>query len=437
MKEIRNLNNKVLATGDNIKDVLKEETSARKAGPRKSFKNADLRDLDLSFLKLFASNDASSQRRSDFMGSDFSGSNLYGAEFSGIDFRGCNFTDCDMRRVSMVMCDLTGACLNNVDMSSVTENKTGYSTWITSTVFDNVHSEGGDFQGAMLHTESANGSVFVEGNFEDVNFNKDWNGATFHCCNLEDSSPGTYPPSVGAKFGVNISKCNVKDMLLDRCPSLPTEMKDCKVCDSVWVPGWEGEDDRWDVARKKTEAVERSSMDALIAKYQAQYDAEQAKYEKDRLAKKAAADKAYREKIAKWDAQIKKQQEDAEKSAKALVQQVQVDSVQHDKVSATKVKSLPPLTATFEPKPVSFTNGKHFIRIMFNRALRVGWRTVRDQGFNTVGGTITRVSRVSGRSDYWQLEVKPTTTGDITITTTDALRGKSGQAPTSVTVVIK
>ena len=428
--EIRNLDGDILAVGTDVKSILEAETcSSISTTRRKSFKRADLRNMDLTDVVMCASTDAQSGRRSDFMGSDFSGSNLMGAKLAGLDLRGCDFTDCDFRKAGITMCDITGARLDGVDMGAYTENRTGYSTWITRTIFDDVHAEEGDFGSAMLSAVSASGAMFKNCNFEYANFNGDWDGATFHTCNLEDSSPGTpVAGTPGAKFGVSVCECNTKDMLLDGCPCLPTEIVECELPVKTWISKWEGEDDRWDVTRKETQDIEREKLMSLYTRIAAEYQ-EKADAE---VAKRKAETDALIAKAQQYEMYYQARQAEAERA------QMISQRASQEVTTAAKVVTLPQLTGTFESKPVSFINGSHRIRIEFNRALRVGWRTVLNQGFVVAGGEITRVQRVNGRSDYWELTVKRMgNENSIVITSTEALIGSGGQqlkTPATVTI---
>ena len=417
--ELRNLDGDILATGSTVKSILEAETCSRvSTAQRKSFKRADLRNMNLTDVVMCASTDAKSGRRSDFMGADFSGSNLMGAKLAGLDLRGCDFTDCDFRKASITMCDMTSARLDGVDMGAYTENRTGYSTWITRTIFDDVHAEEGDFGSAMLSAVSAVGALFKNCNFEYANFNGNWDGATFHKCNLEDSNPGTpVAGTEGAKFGVSICECNTKDMLLDGCPCVPTEITECDLPVKTWVSTWTLEDDHWDVTRKKTRDIERGKLmifyERIAAEYQAKADA--------KVAKRKAETDALIAKAQQYERDYQARQAEAERARMVS------DRARQEVSTASKVATLPQLTGAFEPKPVSFINGVHRIRIEFNRALRVGWRTVLNQGFVVTGGKITRVQRVNGRSDYWELTVKPAGAGSIVITSTESLVGSGGQ----------
>ena len=428
--EIRNLDGDILATGSTVKSILEAETcSSVSTTRRKSFKRADLRNMDLTDVVMCASTDAQSGRRSDFMGADFSGSNLMGAKLAGLDLRGCDFTDCDFRKAGISMCDMTGARLDGVDMGAYTENRTGYSTWITRTIFDDVIANEGDFGSAMLSAVSAVGALFTNCNFEYVNFNGNWDGATLHTCNLEDSIPGNPVAGMeGAKFGVALCECNTKDMLLDGCSCIPIEITDCELPVKTWVSMWALDDDRWDVTRKKTRNIERAKLMSLYARIAAEYQAEM----DAKIAKRKAETDALIAKAQQYERDYQARQAEAE-SARMVSQRASQEIT-----AAAKIATLPQLTGTFESKPVSFINGSHRIRIEFNRALRVGWRTVLNQGFVVAGGKITRVQRVNGRSDYWELTVKRTgAENSIVITSTEALIGSGGQwLKTAATVTI-
>ena len=426
MIEIKDLDGDVITSGDNIRSILMNATSPN-IRTRISFKRADLRNMDLSDVVICASTDASSSRRSDFMGADFSGSNMMGAQLAGLDLRGCNFTDCDFRNLSMSMCDLTGARFHNVDAGAYTENQTGYSTWITRTIFDRVCVTECDFEQAMLSADSAYSAIFKDCNFEDANFNSTWNGAAFYNCDMEDCNPGNpLPGGEGAKFGVSIYQCNMRDVSLKGCPDTPTEItSDVTV---TWQSSWIGEDDHWDTKRKIAQTDARNRAMNLYAAIQAQYQAE--------------ADAKAAKRKAKMDALIAKEQQYEQayqaRQAKAELARMAADKARQEVAAEVKTSTLPPLTGEFEIAHTAFTGRVYRVRIKFNRTLRVGWRTVRDQGFTVSKGTVTNARRVNKRSDFWELDIKPYGSGNVTITTTSALLGQGGYSlanNASVTII--
>ena len=427
--EIRNLDGDVIARGTDAKAVLKAETSAR-VHPmrRKSFKRADLRNLDLEGAEICASTDVNSSRRSDFMGTDFSGSKLKGATFAGLDLRAVNFTGCDMRGVHFVLCDLRGACLDDVDMTGYTENKTGYESWISECVLDRMRAADADFQGANLTAKSAANAVFRDCNFEDAGFKGDWNDATFYSCNLEDTYPGSYS-GPGAKFMVHLTHdCNIKDMLLLNCTGTPTTFPAnfVEIPDEAWdEDGFEveHEDDVFEESRKSAAAEERKRIYALAAKMMAQDDIRAAEARKKR--QQAQAD------------ELRLSAARREKEAQRLRDVVRVARQERARANAPKVAALPTLTGEFESGLVSVEGMTYRKRITFNRVLTTGYATVRDQGFRVTGGHVTGARRVDRRSDRWELTIVSDGSASMTVVSTDALRGKGGLTLDRLSTVIQ
>ena len=430
--EIRNLDGDVIARGTNVKAILEAETSAR-VHPmrRKSFKRSDLRNFDLEGAKICASSDVNSSRRSDFMGSDFSGAKLKGAQFVGLDLRAVNFTGCDMRGVMFALCDMRGACLDDVDMSGYTENKTGHVSWISECVLDRMRASDADFQEAQLSAKSAANATFRDCNFEDAGFKGNWNDATFCCCNLEDTFPGSYS-GPGAKFMVHLTPdCNTTDMLLLNCSGTPTTLPAdfVEIPDEAWdEDGFEVEhaDDLFEEKAKSAAVKARESIYALAEKMMAQ-DAVKAKQARERR-KQAQADEL-RASAARREAE-----------AQRLRDVVEATRQQRAQAIAPKVAALPPLTGEFEFGLVSVKGRIYRKRITFNRPLATGYATVRDQGFNVTGGLVTGARRVDRRSDRWELTIRSDGSGDMTVITTDALRGKGGRTleiPISTTIAVK
>ena len=431
---IINLDGDTIARGADIKAILKAETSSR-VHPmrRKSFKRADLRNLDLDGAEICASTDVNSSRRSDFMGSDFSGSNLKGATFAGLDLRAVNFTGCDMRGVTFVLCDLRGACLDDVDMSGYTEDKTGHVSWISECVLDRMRASDADFQEAQMSAKSAANAIFRDCNFEDAGFKGDWNDATFYSCNLEDTFPGSYTGQ-GAKFMVHLSPdCNTTDMLLTNCSGTPTTLPAdfVEVPDEAWdEDGFEveHEDDVFEESRKSAAAENRKRIYALAAKMMAQDAIRAAEARKQRQQAQADELRASRARQQK-EAQRLRDVVEAARQERARA------------IAATpKVMALPPLTGEFESGLVSVEGRNYRKRIMFNRVLATGYATVRDQGFRVTGGRVTGARRVDRRSDRWELTIMYdgwSTT--MLVVSTDALRGKGGrtlETPVSTTIQV-
>ena len=417
--EIRNLDGDVIAQGADVKTILAAETSARvRPMYRKSFKRADLRNLDLEGAKICASNDVHSSRRSDFMGSDFSGSKLKGAQFVGLDLRAVNFTDCDMRGVHIALCDMRGACLDNVDMSGYTEDKTGHVSWISECVLDRMRASGSDFQEAQMSAKSAANATFRDCNFEDAGFKGNWNDATFYCCNLEDTYPGSYQ-GPGAEFMVHLScDCNTKDMLLKNCSGTPTTLPEgyIEIPDEAWdEDGFEIEhaDDLFEQTHKSAAAEERKRIYALAEKMMAQDAIQAAEARKKR--QQVQADKV---KAAAARRQIEAQRL---RNEVELVRKRRVHAV------ASKVAALPLLVGSFDAGLASVEGRTYKKRITFSRALATGYATIRDQGFRVSGGRVTGARRVDRRSDRWELTIESDGSGNMSIVSTDALRGKGGK----------
>ena len=419
--EIRNLNGDMIAQGANVKAILEAETSSRvRVMERKSFKQADLRGLDLEGAKICASSDVKSSRRSDFMGADFSGAKLKDAQLVGLDLRAANFTGCDMRGVMLALCDMRGACLDDVDMSGYTEDKTGHTSWISECVLDRLRASDADFQEAQMTAKSAEGAIFRDCNFEDAGFKGVWNDATFYSCNLEDTYPGSHGPGIGAAFGVHLSPdCNTTDMFLEKCSYMPDTLPDdhVEIPDEAWdEDGFEveHEDDIFEQTRKSAAVEERKRIYALAAKMMAQ-DAIRAAQARE------ARQQAYANELR---ASAARREKEAQRLRDA------VESARQRRVTATapKVAALPPLTAEFESGSVSSGSGVYKKRITFNRPLATGYATVRDQGFRVMGGQVTGARRVDRRSDRWELTIKSDGPGSMVVTSTDVLRGKGGKS---------
>ena len=416
--EILNLDGEILATGLTVNAILEAETSSR-VHPlrRKSFKRADLRDLDLDSAVICASNNQKSSRRSDFMGADFSGSKLKGVNFSGLDLRGANFAGCDLRDTSFVVCDLTGVCFDDVDASAFTDAyKTGRSTWFMDCILDQVRATSADFREAHIGAISATRAVFHDCVFEDAGFNGDWDGATFLHCNLEDSNPGSYLASVlGARFGVSLLHCNTKDILLKGCPTTPTTLPDdyVETPDVAWdKDGFEveGMDDAFDLKRKAAESIRNAGRVAMMARYQA-------------LADKILAQDAIRDK------------------ARRVARNRHIgDRRRQVRLATKKVANLCPLEGSFTSYPKSIEGAVFKIQVAFNQPLSVGYATIRDHGFTVLGGYVTGARRVDGRSDRWEIKIrKDGGTKAITITSTAALKAKGNRglsSPISTTMLV-
>ena len=95
-------------------------------------------------------------------------------------------------------------------------------------------------------------------------------------------------------------------------------------------------------------------------------------------------------------------------------------------VAKAKAIPLEPFTGSFDmPEAVSrnFT-----VQFHTSEPLATGYAKVRDDGFAVDGGEVIAARRVDGRSDIWQLLIRPSSqSGPIVITSSAALRGRSGR----------
>ena len=431
--EIRNLDSEVIVEGVSVKAILEAETSPRvHTLRRKSFKRANLRNLNLEGAKICASSDVKSSRRSDFMGADFAGAKLKGAQLVGLDLRAANFTGCDMRGVMIALCDMRGACLDDVDMSGYTEDKTGHTSWVSECVLDRLRASDADFQEAQMTAKSAVGAVFRDCNFEDAGFKGVWNGATFYSCNLEDTYPGSHGAGQGAAFGVHLSPdCNTTDMFLEKCFQVPVTLPHdhVELPDEAWdEEGFEVEhaDDLFEEKAKSAAVKARESIYALAAKMIAQ---DAIRVEQAREKRKQARADELRASAAR-----------REKEAQRLRDVVEAARRQRAQAIAPKVAALPPLTGEFESGLVSHEGRIYKKRILFNRPLATGYATVRDQGFKVMRGRVTGARRVDRRSDRWELTIQSDGSGSMVVKSTDVLRGKGGltlETPVSTTIVVR
>ena len=66
------------------------------------------------------------------------------------------------------------------------------------------------------------------------------------------------------------------------------------------------------------------------------------------------------------------------------------------------------LTASFEDVPAEHDGSSVFtLRLAFSEAVRTSFRVLRDQAVSADGGTVRRARRVDGRSDLWEIHVRP------------------------------
>ncbi|WP_419553555.1 fibronectin type III domain-containing protein [Candidatus Poriferisodalis sp.] len=78
-----------------------------------------------------------------------------------------------------------------------------------------------------------------------------------------------------------------------------------------------------------------------------------------------------------------------------------------------------PLTAEFvaDTVPRAHTgSGKFTVRIQFSEAIRVSYKTLRDNLLAVTNGAVRKFKRVDGRSDLWEIHIRPNSTADVTLT---------------------
>ena len=75
------------------------------------------------------------------------------------------------------------------------------------------------------------------------------------------------------------------------------------------------------------------------------------------------------------------------------------------------------LTARFARAPAAHDGETAFkVRVAFSAAVAVGNRAFRDHGVAVSGGRVTKVRKVNGRRDRWEITVKPASLGDVRVT---------------------
>ncbi len=78
----------------------------------------------------------------------------------------------------------------------------------------------------------------------------------------------------------------------------------------------------------------------------------------------------------------------------------------------------PTLTAEFVAStvPHAHDGSREFtVRVQFSEPIAVSYRTLRDDLLDVTNGTALKFKRVDGRSDLWEIHVKPSGTGDVTL----------------------
>ena len=78
----------------------------------------------------------------------------------------------------------------------------------------------------------------------------------------------------------------------------------------------------------------------------------------------------------------------------------------------------PGLTARFVGLPSEHrgrARGPFSFRVLFSEAAAVNYKVLRDRTFRVLGGTVRASRRVDGRDDFREIEIEPTSWGDVTI----------------------
>ena len=447
MNVIKNLDGLVIATGSSTKEILKTEVATTIRGPkRKSFRNADLRNMDLQHVEITASNNPRSQRRSDFMGASFAGSDLRFAQFSGLDLRATDFSDCDLRGAIFVTCDLDGACFDRVAMHAHTKDRTGFRPSMGWCTVRHMHAKDADFSGMSMNILDRDFSVphmerpafnanFHNCNFSRVNFNGDWTDATFMQCDLSKSWPGVPSRSLdaGAVWDVYISHdSDINEMNTHNCQTAGGYRLNPQTIlpeDYVWEPDPMFDEDGFekDDGFETGSEVEREEQRVETVKaYEAYMVSEQRV--KDQAACEERA-RVWREKLA--TEKVRKETE--RKQAEQVVEQ------QKQLADEAIALSLPPLNGKFVNPPTQHGGLKFKIKIEFSEPLITGYADVRDHGFIITGGRVTGARRVDRRSDLWELSIIPEGSSSmIALSSTTLLRGKGERTlDPAMSIVIK
>ena len=432
MTYVNNLDGSLLVQGaGSLVDLLEAETSTRiRPLQRKSFLRADLRNKNLEGVKICASSDASSQRRSNFMGANFSGSNLKNAQFCGLDLRAADFSDCNLLGAAFVLCDLDGAKFHRVAMHEHTENKTGYYPSIVRCTIRHMKATGADFTGAMFVLPDprsdqhmpANMARFEDCEFDRVNFSGDWTNATFLNCDLSNSYPGTHSGR-GARWDVAISHdSNIKDMLVKNCDRTYNIIPK----GSIEVPDAAWDEDGFEVGPDE-DSFQVIAAATRISEYNKAY---------------AHAQTMAREILAQ-DAKAKAKKDQLAKKAQSYLQQSEAARHVHTAMTArlTQAKDITSQVVD-TPLPTGIfiifsTSHSRKVRVKFSAPLSTGYATVRDHGFNVTGAKVTGARRVDRRSDLWELTLTSRSTPiNIHIISTEYLKdkGKRSVVPFSVKI---
>ena len=353
MSNIKNLDGSILATGPSVKEILKAEVATTIRGPqRKSFRRADLRNMDLQEVEITASNNPRSQRRSDFMGASFAGSDLRFAKFSGLDLRATDFSDCDLRGAIFVTCDLDGACFDRVAMHAHTKDRTGFRPSMAWCTVRHMHATDADFSGMSMNILDRDFSVphmkrpafnanFHDCNFSRTNFNGDWTDATFMRCDLSKSWPGVPSNSgdAGAVWDVYISHdSDINEMNTHNCQTAGGYRLNPQTIlpeDYVWEPDPMFDEDGFekDDGFEAGSEVEREKQRAETVKaYEAYMISEQRVKDQAACAERARV----------WRANLA-----AEKSRKEAERKQAEQAAEQQKQLAAEAQTLLPFTGAF------------------------------------------------------------------------------------------
>ena len=97
------------------------------------------------------------------------------------------------------------------------------------------------------------------------------------------------------------------------------------------------------------------------------------------------------------------------------------------------------LTASFEGVPAAHQGtGEEFtFQLVFSEAVKTGYAALRDEALSATDGTVTRARRVNGQSDRWEITVKPSSDGAVTVTLgADIACGEPGAVCTAQDVAL-
>ena len=78
---------------------------------------------------------------------------------------------------------------------------------------------------------------------------------------------------------------------------------------------------------------------------------------------------------------------------------------------------LPALTARFEAAPEAHDGAGTFtVRLVFSEPVAISYQTLRDESLSAAGGSVEGARRVDGRSDLWEITLKPGSDEPVTLT---------------------